>query len=493
MGTESPAHREGGSSDLWGHPRQLWMLLTVTIGLSFAFYGFRAYLAPYLAEDFYVTLGPVAAQRRAYLLSSGFLAMLNATPIVGGYVADKILGEARSLAISLWLTSLALVLMSLPTLFGLQIGMALFAMASGLGIAPLSVLIGRGYSRSDPRREAGYTLWYLALNLGAFIGPFICADFVGRRFGYRYGFIAAAAGSALAAIVFQLRQYKLRANLPGGGRRVSGSIAVLGLIVGIAALLYPMALLLSRPQILSGSMYVLMALLMLYIVVGCVRRRDHVQTQRYVALLLLFVALVLFWALSFQGVTSLNFFARDHVTAPFDYTLFQSANPLYILILAPVLALLWPWLAQRGKDPSTPAKFGIGLLLVALSYGLTASGIYATGADGKVAWCVLAGCYLLQTLGELALSPIGYSLIGLLAAPEESSLVMGGWYFGLALAYQSAGWIATRSIAVPGAEPAAYMAGYAQLYGQLFLTGLAASLAYLLAAPWIRKLMHEVH
>ncbi len=485
--------REGGDSSLlWGHPRQLWMLLAVSVGFNFAFYGFRAYLAPYLAEHFYSNLGPAAAQRQADLLSSGFLALMYATPIVGGYVADKILGEARALALSLWLTTLGLVVMSLPTLRGFQVGMALFAIATGLNIT-MTVMIGRNYSNSDPRREGGYTLFYLSINLGGFIAPFICADLVGRHFGYRYGFLAAAAGNALVAVLFQLRQHQLRPVLPHGGG-LGGAAAMLTVLAVIAALLYPIALLLSRPQVLSAFMYVLMALLVGYIVIGCLRRGDRVQTQRYIALLLLFVALVLFWALSLQGVTSLNFFARDYVRAPFDYTLFQSANPLYILIFAPLLALLWPWLARHGKDPSTPAKFGIGLLLVALSYGLTAAGIrYGIGAGGKVAWYVLAGCYLLQTLGELALSPIGYSLVGLLAAPEESSLAMGGRFFGMALAYQSAGWIATRTIAAAGAGAAAGITGYAQVYGQLFLIGLVASVLFLLGARWIRKLMHGVH
>lgn len=464
------------------------MLLGVTLWLNFSFYGFRAYLAPYLAS-FYVPLGPAAAQRQADLLSSGFLALMYATPIVGGYLADKWLGEVRSLALSLWLTTLSLLLMAAPTLAGLELGMACFALSTGLNIT-MTVLIGRNYADADPRREGAYTLYYLAINAGGFIAPLICADLIGRHFGYRSGFLAAAAGNLLGAILFQWRYRTLAALSPGRG----GARRVAVIIVAIAILAYPMALLLSRPQVLSIAMYVLMGLLMLYFVIGCIRRRDRVQTQRYLALLLLFVALVLFWALSLQGVTSLNFFARDYVRAPFDYTVFQSANPLYILLFAPLLALLWPWLGRRGQDPSTPRKFGIGLLLVALSYGLIVAAIrYGIGAEGKVSWMVLAGCYLLQTLGELALSPIGYSLVGLLAAPEETSLAMGGWFFGVALAYQLAGWIATRTVMPDAATPAAGMAAYGQLYEQLFLMSLPIGLLYLLGAPWVRRLMHGVH
>lgn len=484
----SPARGNSAAENLWGHPRQLWMLLIVTAGFNFSLYGFRAYLAPYIAEQFYRALSAAAAQRHADLLTSGFLALCYATPIAGGYVADKILGELRAVAISFWLVIVGLLLMAQPSLFGFEIGMALFALSVGLNI-PLTVLIGRNYADDDPRREGGYTLFYLAINFGAFIAPFICADFVAMRYGYRWGFVAAAGGELIAALLFQLRMHKLR-PLVRHNEKLDRPLTALWVLIGIGVLLVPTALLLSRPEILSGMMYAFMAVLVLYFVVTCIRRGDRVQTQRYVALLILFVALVVFWTFSFQGVTSLNFFARDYVNAPFNYTLFQAANPLYILMFAPLLALLWPWLGKRGRDPSTPRKFGIGVLLVALSYGIMAVGIhYGTAADGKIGWGVLAGCYLSQTIGELSLNPIGYGLVGLLAAPEEASFAMGGWFFGVALAYQLAGWIAAQT--ADGAHVG--IAGYEHVYLWMFVAGIAASLVYLLGAPQIRKLMHGVH
>ena len=473
----------------WGHPRQLWMLLATTVWLNFGFYGFRAFLAPYIAQHFFGHLGAAAAQREADLLGSGFLALMYATPIIGGYVADKILGETRSLAISLWLCTLGMLLMALPTLFGFEIGLALFALATGLGI-PMTVLIGRNYASDDPRRDGGYTLYYLAINLGAFVAPFICADFVGTRYGYRWGFVAAAAGMLLAAALFQWRKYKLDPVLPEGDH-LHGPMATLWVMLAIAVLVYPTAVLLAYPQVLRWAMYVLMGLLVLYFVVSCLRRRERVQTRRYLALLLLFVALVVFWALSLQGVTSLNFLARDYVDAPWNYSWFQSANSLYILLFAPFLAMLWPWLGRRGRDPSTPRKFGIGLLLVALSYGVLVYAIdHLKLTDGHIGWWPLLLCYLLQTLGELALSPIGYALVGQLAAPEEASLAMGGWFFGVAVAYQLAGWIATLTA---NAASTGGIADYAAVYWRVFLWGLGLAVAFLLLAPRIRRLMHGVH
>ena len=152
--------------------------------------------------------------------------------------------------------------------------------------------------------------------------------------------------------------------------------------------------------------------------------------------------------------------------------------------------MLWPWLDAARRDPSTPRKFGIGLLLVALSYGVMAWSIGRAGGD-HVGWWPLALCYLLQTVGELALSPIGYALVGQLAAPEEASLAMGGWFFGVALAYQLAGWVATQT-AAPTASALAGMAEYGKVYTQLFVAGMAVALVFLLAAPWIRRLMHGV-
>jgi proton-dependent oligopeptide transporter, POT family len=476
-------------ANVWGHPRPLWVLLVVTAAFNYALYGFRAFLAPYIAQQFFAELGVAAAERQADLLTSGFLALVYATPIVGGYVADKLLGDVRSVAISFWLGTLALLLMALPTLRGFESGMALYALAVGLNI-PLTVLIGRNYAEADPRRDGAYTLYYLAINLGAFVAPFICADFVGQRFGFRWGFIVSAAAMVLAAVAFQARHHGLRTVVPRG-EHLSGPKASVWVIGSIAALTYPTALLLSKPQALSAAMYALMGLLVLYFIVGCIRRSDRVQTQRYVALLLLFVALVLYWALVFLKVTSVNFFARDKVNAPFNYLLFQAANPLYILIFAPLVAMLWPWLRRRGKDPSTPQKFGIGLLLIALAYGLLVVAIRYGADGGRVGWEALAGYYLLATLGELALSPIGFSLVGLLAAPEESSLAMGGWFFGFALAYQLAGWIATLTVGTRTGH--AGLAAYSHVFGELFLLGTATGMAFLLMAPWAKKLMHGVH
>lgn len=476
-----------------GHPRMAWMLFAVTIGFNFAFYGFRAFLAPYVAESFFANLPHADALKQADFLFAGFGSLNYALAILGGWVADNVLGEVQSLRLSLWLIILGLVAMAVPNKEIFTLGLAFDVLAVGLSI-PLTVLVGRNYARNDPKREASYTLYYMAINLGSFIAPFICADWIGGHYGYRWGFIAAAVGELIAAVIFEWRHRRVvgPSDPPRFKRPWSSPLVV----VVAVALAFPAAFMLAHPDAMNVFVYALMVLLLLYFVVSSVRRGDRVQWQRYIALLLLFIPYVVFWALSMLSASALNFFARDWVTPlwhgsllgllPWNFTLFQAANPLYILIFAVFIAMLWPWLDKHGANPSTPRKFGIGLLLVALGYGVLWYAIARLQlSDGKVAAWTLALYYLLATIGELALSPIGYALIGKLSAPKETSLVMGGWFFGVAVSYNLAGQIAAMTTS-GGIEPYAYVSKW------LLIIGGAIAVIYLIAAPGILKLMHGV-
>lgn len=489
---EGSAGSEPQSDTFMGHPRLLWMLLAVTVGLNFAFYGFRAFLAPYAADAFFHALPADQALKQANFLFAGFGSLTYATAILGGWVADNVLGEVRALRISLWLAVLGLLGMAAPSLELFNLSLAFFVLAAGLGI-PLTVLIGRNYAKEDPKRDAGYTLFYLAINFGAFVAPFVCAAWIGAHYGYRWGFVAAAAGMAFGALVFELGHRKL----PGASDvvRFKRAWSTPVVILVTLALVFPCAWLLAHPHAMDMFVYVLMALLVIYFIASSVRRRDPVQGQRYIALLLLFIAMVLFWAMSLLSASALNFFARDYV-APlwngqllglsWDFTLFQSVNPLYILIFAPFMAMLWPWLDKRGWNPSTPRKFGIGLLLVALGYGVMLYAVdYLQLPGGKVAAWTLLLCYLGSTVGELALSPIGYAVIGKLAAHDEASIAMGGWFFGVSVSYDLAGQIA--AFTTSGGIQA-----YARVFEWLLIGGVVIALIYLIAAPWIVKLMHGV-
>ncbi|MDE2459987.1 MAG: peptide MFS transporter [Gammaproteobacteria bacterium] len=469
--------------NILGHPRMLWMLLAATVGINFAFYGFRAFLAPYVAEAFFAGLPQSEALTQANLLFAGFGALLYAATIVGGWVADNVLGEVQALRLSLWLTIVGLVCMALPGREAFLLALAFYILSAGLNI-PLTVLVGRNYLKADPRRDAGYTLFYMAINLGSFVAPFVCAAWVGVHYGFRWGFIPAAVVALAAALIFEWKHRRVPTS--GEPVRFQGRWSTPVVVLVTLLLSWPCMLLLAHPAVLTGVVYALMALLVLYFILSSLRRGERVQSHRYLAMLLLFIALVLFWAWSLQSASSLNFFARDYVDAPFNFTWYQSANPLYILIFAIPISILWPWLEKRGINPSTPRKFGIGLLLVALSYGvLLCATRFLVMGDGHISWWPLMVWYLLSSLGELALSPIGYAMIGKLAAPNEASLAMGGWFFGVSVAYDLSGQIAAMTTR-------GGLAGYSHVFELLLWVGVGIAIVYLLAASWIVKLMHGV-
>jgi len=201
----------------------------------------------------------------------------------------------------------------------------------------------------------------------------------------------------------------------------------------------------------------------------------------------------LFWALFEQAGSSLNFLARDFVDAPFHFALFQSANPLFILLLAPAFALLWPKLDGMGMNPSIPRKFALALMGVGLGFFVLIAAIKGVGETGKISWLFLALCYLIHTMAELCLSPIGLSMVTKLAAPKDVGLSMGGWFLSTAVANFLAGRIAAIASSGGGHDQAASALGqYTSVFSQLWWAGLLIGLALFFLAPLINKLMHGV-
>ena len=245
---------------------------------------------------------------------------------------------------------------------------------------------------------------------------------------------------------------------------------------------------------LGGLLIAMMLALVAYFIYSGVTSGSKAQLHRYIAMLILFFANMVFWALFEQAGSSLNFLARDYVDAPFHFSLFQSANPVFILILAPVFAAMWPRLEKHGMNPSIPRKFAFGLLGAALGFLVLVLAIKAVAVNGgKIPWIMLALCYLVQTMGELCLSPIGLSMVTKLAAPKEVGMAMGGWFLSIAMANFLAGAIASVASGGGGhGEAASGLDQYLVTFNQLIWLGCGAAVVFFLFAPMINKLMHGV-
>jgi proton-dependent oligopeptide transporter, POT family len=484
---------------LLGHPRPLWMLFMTEFWERFAFYSVSWALALYIVAQFYH--GDAAGQGWASAIFGAYTALIYATGIFGGYIADKLIGYQRSILIGAAVMAAGLFALMVPHKGVFLLGLALVIVGDGLFKPNISSMVGQLYGRDDPRRDRGFTLFYMGINAGAFIAPLL-TGWLASRFGaspmqqnFHLVFLAAGIGMVLSFIWFWIGRRSLRgvgrpaAGLEGYGR---STWVVAGVLVAVPVVY----LLLSR--IGAGGLQWLLGAL--FIGVGAMlvveaMRHDRVQLDRVLAMLIIFAFNILFWMFYFQLGTSFNFLAQNLVDREmfggwiFPTGWFQSVSPLAILLLAPPLTIVWGLLAKRRREPSIPRKFGLGLVFnglgfLALMYGLS----QLIGPTGLIPFWPLALCYVMQTVGELCLSPIGLSMVTKLAPPRLVGLAMGGWFLSLAVGGNLSGLLASSISGETGMTAASALSGFT--FGFWLLAG--AGVLLLLIAPLINKLMHGV-
>ncbi len=488
--------------DFLGHPKALWQLSNIEMWERFAFYGMRALLAVYVATTFFGHLGD-QANAQASLVYGGYGALVYATGIIGGYIADRVLGYQRSILLGALVMATGLFVLLIEDLTWFLVGLSLVVAGNGLFKPNISVMIGKLYAQSDVRRDSGFTVFYMGINLGAFIAPFITAAWIGATYGMKFGFCAAGVGMILSTLFLKIAKGSLGPiGKPQPGKDSWGRFFAVGL--GVLVMAVVVFFLLSASTVLGYLLVGTMLGLSAYFIISGIRSGDKVQLQRYIAMLILFLANACFWALFEQAGSSMNFFAREHTTPMFGsmelwqaggFGVFQSANPLFILLFAPLFAALWPKLESKGINPSIPRKFSFGLIQVSLGFLLLVFAINNfQNAAGLVPWIFLGLCYMLHTTGELCLSPIGLSMVTKLAAEKETGLAMGGWFLSIAMAQYVAGLFAAIASGGGGHGTAvgAGIAQYAETYMLLFWIGLGFGVFYFVVAPLVNKLMHGV-
>lgn len=456
------------------------MLFGAELWERFSYYGMRALLVLYLIAR----SGPEAdagfgwEESSAYLLYGLYTWAVYLTPILGGFLADRFLGTHRSLLIggvviaAGHLTLAATEAFALPpgepvtlttapgALACFVTGLALVVVGTGFFKPCSAVMVGQLYAPGDPRRDAGFTLYYLGINLGAVLAPLV-AGTLGERLGWAWGFGAAAVGMLLGlALYVALRP-----------RHLAG--------VGLAP---------DRPERAPQA--------------TPEPRLDAVARDRIAVILVLtFVGNIVFWAAFEQAGSSLNVFAaRDtdrtlggFLGEPFPATWYQSANPASVLLFAPFFAVLWPALAARGREPSTPVKFALGLWLLGLAFlAMVPAAAEARGDDLAGAhWLLIT--YVVVTWGELCLSPVGLSAVTKLAPAHLQSLMMGVYYFTFSLANLLAGFLATFSVRFADGTWTFLLPGLPGFFLLLAAVPAATGTLLWLLAPVLRRRAHGIH
>jgi len=407
------------------------------------------------------------SKERAGDLMSWYTSLIYLTPLIGGYLADRLLGTHRCLLIGgvvIAAGHFTLMAETLPTLYA---GLALIVLGTGFFKSNISTMVGQLYAPGDGRRDSGFTIFYMGINLGAFLAPLVCA-WLRIRYGWAWGFGAAGFGM-VAGIV----QY-----LIGRPRHLAG----LGLP--------PAASRAADPALAAASAAPL----------------TFEEKQRIAVIFIVAFFVIFFWAAFEQASGSMAFFAQERtnralpswlnwlvgapsgVAAIYPAEWFQSLNPLMILILAPVFATLWVRLARTRANPSTPAKMAFGLITLGISFVFMVLGAMASQGGIKVTPLYLFMAFLLATCGELCLSPVGLSLVTKLAPLKFASLLMGTWF----LANFFANFIAARLSGQVDriAEAGFILPGQAGFFLIFVIAPIAAGIVLLVLVPMLRRMMH---
>lgn len=527
------------------HPRALFVLFFAEMWERFSYYGMRALLTLYMVQELFSALTQSEADSRALGIYGSYTAMVYLFPVVGGVLADKVLGFRKAIlfgGILMMAGHFALALEgmifsgNLPLFF---LSLAFIIVGNGFFKPNISSFLGDFYALNDSRKDGAFTIFYMGVNIGALLSIVTCG-YVGQEISWHYGFGLAGIGMLLGLLVFWLYGPKAlgkkgldpasieefpevvegdsltlleassevrKANFAEEAKnwvsRTTTKIKKHQFITYIATLLFiPIcSLFLDFGDVVAVALIILSLAILIYLLVIAFRE-DKVSGQRLFVVVVLFIFHAMFWALFEQAGGSITLFTdrnidREVFGSEIPASIFQFFNAFFIMTLAPVFSWMWVKLRKSGKEPSTPMKFFLGLALLALGFAFIVLGSELFADSGMVPMIFLVFMYLFHTMGELSLSPVGLSMITKLSPKRMVGFVMGVWFLSIALANKMAGMIGELTASSDlGESPTAVQT--LEVYSDTYLIwGVAvvggAAVILLFLVPTLRRWMNGIH
>lgn len=471
-------------------PKKLYLLFFTELWERFGFYTLQTIII------LYMTSGLHMQDSRANLLYAAFSALLYFTPMVGGYLADRYLGFQRAIIWGgiLFIVAYLVCAMRASSLFFL--GLGLLICANGLFKPNVSSIVGDLYHENDPRRDGGFTIFYMGINIGALIPPLIAGVLV-TKYGWHSGFILAAIGMAIGQITFMLfRKHLGTAGLyPKANPEKKLSHAFYWLFAGGIIITVGLCQVAFRYPQITDVLTEVAAVIALLVVLYFLFKEPILNRKRMVACLILIVISVGFWAIYNQTFTSLMLFANRNMDKhflglPFDAEATQFFNPFFIIALSPMLSRLWIRMDQA--NPSISIKFSLGILFLSVGLFFLAFGAAHFGnTHGMTSAWWLAISYLLQTIGELLLSPIGLAMITVLCPKHLVGMMMGVWFFAQAASFAIGGMLANIAAMPDNLSPVASLPIYTHAFVIYGSVALAMALVSFALVPVISRMTRE--
>jgi POT family proton-dependent oligopeptide transporter len=479
------------------HPRGMYILFFTEMWERFSYYGMRALLVLFMVDQ--VKNGGMGLDdATANSIYGLYTCMVYLACLPGGWIADRLLGAQRSVWYGGIIIAAGHFSLAIPSTTTFFLGLVLVILGTGMLKPNISAVVGQLYPEGGARRDAGFTIFYMGINLGAFLGPLVCSSLgESERFGWHWGFGAAGAGMVLGLI-----QYRFTSRFLGDAGREPGHrrdpalgtdpawygvLACLGVVVVTVGMALAGAYEINPVALAKGTTYVIVGMAVLYFGgVFIFAKLDSVEKKRVVVIIVLFIASAMFWSGFEQAGSSLNLFAdryTDRIVMGWEVPAgwFQSLPPAFIIAFAPVFAAMWVSLARRNLNPTMPIKFALGLVLLAIGFAVMffASKLVADNNAVLPTWLFFT--YLFHTMGEICISPVGLSAVTKLAPKRFVGQMMGAWFMATALGNLVAGILASRF------DPSAVgeMPG---LYFQIVMTSFGVGLLLLIFSKPVQKL-----
>jgi POT family proton-dependent oligopeptide transporter len=441
------------------HPKGLYVLFATEMWERFNYYGMRAILVLFLTKA--LLFDKVFASQ----VYGSYTGLVYLTPLLGGYIADRYWGNNRSIIVGGLVMAIGEFILFGCGQFYQNADLSAMLFYSGLGCMiagngffkpNISSLVGQLYEKGDKKIDAAYTIFYMGINTGGAIGPFVCGFFgdTGNPGDFKWAFLAGGVAMLLSVVTQMAFQKKYLvdpqgkplgeapADAPKWFQRIPVMIAFLFLLS-----LVTIALVYIDVKVVSYLFYLLLAcILLIAFIVFTDKTLSVIEKQKVVVIFVVSFFVVFFWSAFEQAGASLTFFASENTNRNLGFyevpaSFFQSLNSIYVVTMAPIVA--WMWLKLGKFEPASPYKMAIGLMLLALGYLWIATGVKGVGAGVKVSMIWLLGMYFMHTFGELCLSPIGLSLVNKLAPVKFASLLMAVWFTANAFANKLAGVLST--------------------------------------------------
>jgi len=482
------------------HPQGLYWLFAAEMWERFCYYGMRALLLLYLVKS--LAMG----DNKGFAVYGAYTALVYVMPVIGGRIADQILGSRLAVLLGGVLMAIGEFVIVGGSELLLFWGMATIIVGNGLFKPNISTMVGKLYPDGDDRKDSGFTIFYIGINLGALLATTVCAE-VGNIYGAKYGFALAGIGMLFGIIIFQLgSKHYAHVSAPPSPETLYkpkyGPLSPFSAVVLGCLALIPVLYFLLRNTGIAG--WVLLGVVAFVLVTLIARgiKDGKVQLDKMFGFIILMLFNVVFWACFEQAGSSLTLFADRNVDRHFMGTVMGAAttqffNPAYILIFGSLFSIMWVKLKKSGKDPSIPMKFGLGILQLGLGY-LVVLLAAPLAVEYQVPLWTLALLYMLHTTGELFLSPIGLSMVTKLVPKDMTATAMGAWFLSIAGANYAAGMLAKLTGAEEGAaegevlDKAVSLATYVDVYSTMGYVTVGIGLFLMVMSPLINKLFHGI-